>query len=101
MFALAIPQSEPSTERNFSTSRTSLEKIEDERPCGTPLCSAIAIVKVRVFHDIENWREGLAQHRADLRRHLNQGRPYIICLPDIVVVEALAAKNLATDLPRL
>src|SRR5215204_6252927 len=42
IFTLAMPQSEPTLERNASTSRRSLAKMEDERPCGTPFCIAIA-----------------------------------------------------------
>ena len=36
------------------------------------------IVKVRVFHDVEDRRKGLAPHRVDLRGHLDQSRPHII-----------------------
>src|SRR3546814_10115609 len=41
MFTAAIPQSDPDAERNCSTSRMSVAKIEEERPCGTSFCSAI------------------------------------------------------------
>jgi hypothetical protein len=39
MLTLAMPQSEPRADRNVSASRRSLVKIEDDRPCGTALCS--------------------------------------------------------------
>ncbi len=54
------------------------------------------IVKVRVFDDVEDRRKGLAPHRVDLRRHLDQSRPHIICRRMLLFVDALAAENLST-----
>lgn len=42
MLTFAMPQSEPAAERKVSALRTSRVKIEDDRPCATPLWSAIA-----------------------------------------------------------
>lgn len=42
MLTFAMPQSEPSEARNRSASRWSVVKIDDESPCGTPLCSSMA-----------------------------------------------------------
>ena len=42
MLTLLIPQSEPSAETKRSASPWSLVKMQDERPCGTSLLSAIA-----------------------------------------------------------
>ena len=47
MLTLAIPQSEPSGERNCSASRRSLVKIADVRPCSTAFWIAIASSSVR------------------------------------------------------
>src|SRR5262249_60131781 len=41
ILTLTIPQSDPAADRKCSTSRTSLEKIDEARPWGTPLCSSI------------------------------------------------------------
>ena len=45
MLTLAMPQSEPSAATNRSASRTSVVKIDDDKPCGTSLCSASASSK--------------------------------------------------------
>jgi hypothetical protein len=42
MLTLAMPQSDPLADRNVSVSRTSVEKMHDESPCGTSLWIAIA-----------------------------------------------------------
>ena len=42
MLTLAMPQSLPEADRNASALRTLPVKIDDESPCGTPFCSAIA-----------------------------------------------------------
>ena len=47
MFTLAIPQSDPAADRKRSASRRSFVKMDDERPCGTALLSAIASSKSR------------------------------------------------------
>ena len=43
MLTLAIPQSDPSAERNCSASRRSSVKTADVRPCSTAFCMAIAL----------------------------------------------------------
>jgi hypothetical protein len=47
MLTLTMPQSEPSAAMNRSASRWSRVKMLDDRPCGTPLCSATASAKSR------------------------------------------------------
>ena len=50
-----------------SASRRSVVKIDDDRPCGTALCSAIASSSVAIAHHVEDRREGLVLHDACLR----------------------------------
>jgi hypothetical protein len=42
MLTLAMPQSLPRADRNFSASRRSVVKIAELRPCGTAFCIAMA-----------------------------------------------------------
>src|SRR6185437_14636094 len=42
IFTLAIPQSLPRWQRNVSAEMRLCVKIDDERPCGTSLCHAMA-----------------------------------------------------------
>src|ERR1700722_19325121 len=42
MLTLAMPQSEPALDRNASADFTFSVKIDDDKPCGTPLCMATA-----------------------------------------------------------
>lgn len=42
MFTLAIPQSEPAAETKASASRRFSVKMQEDRPCGTAFCSAMA-----------------------------------------------------------
>jgi len=42
MLTLAMPQSLPAAPMNVSASRRSVVKIDEARPCGTPLCNSIA-----------------------------------------------------------
>src|SRR3970040_3209463 len=44
MFTLAIPQSEPTTDKNNSASRKLLVMIADDNPCATPFWIAIASI---------------------------------------------------------
>jgi hypothetical protein len=37
-----MPQSESASDRKYSTSRMSVAKIEDDKPCGTAFCRSIA-----------------------------------------------------------
>ena len=73
-----MPQSEPAAETNSSVSRTSVEKMHDDRPCGTSFCSAIASSSVAVAQDVEDRREGLVAHDGGLRRHLDDGRMDVV-----------------------
>ena len=49
-------------------------KIDDDSPCGTPLCSAIASSNSRYLQHVEDRREGLLDDRAGLARHLDERR---------------------------
>ncbi len=47
MLTLAMPQSLPAADRNHSASCRSRVKMADDRPWGTPFCSAMASSSVR------------------------------------------------------
>src|SRR5690606_38987499 len=49
MLTLAMPQSLPAADRNFSADFRLVVKIEDDRPCGTPFCISIASSRVLYF----------------------------------------------------
>src|ERR1700759_3055531 len=49
MLTLAMPQSEPAHDRNCSASRRLLVMMDDDRPCGTPFCMAMASSSVVYF----------------------------------------------------
>src|SRR4029078_9227528 len=42
MFLFANPQSEPAFDRSASAALTLVVKMDDDKPCGTPLCAWIA-----------------------------------------------------------
>src|ERR1700742_1253502 len=49
MLTLAMPQSEPAYDRNCSASRKLLVMMDDDSPCGTPFCRAMASSIVLYF----------------------------------------------------
>ena len=59
MFTLAIPQSDPSGDRNCSASRRSLVKMADVNPCSTRILDGDRVVERAIGHDVEDRRERL------------------------------------------
>ncbi len=64
MLTLAMPQSLPSGERNFSADLTESVKIADERPCRTPFWMAIAwssvstSIRYMIGPNVSSWTMG-------------------------------------------
>ncbi len=49
MLTLAMPQSLPAADRNFSAAFRFWVKIDEDRPCGTPFCMSMASSSVSYF----------------------------------------------------
>src|SRR5690606_14729386 len=49
MLTLAMPQSEPAADRNASAARRAVVKIDEDRPCGTAFCIAMASSRLEYF----------------------------------------------------
>ena len=75
MLTLAMPQSEPSADKNCSASRKSLVKMDDANPCGTSLCKCSASFKLPEAQNIQQRRERFALHGGGLLFHLDQRGP--------------------------
>ncbi len=103
MLTLAIPQSEPSWDRNRSAVFIESVKIADDRPCLTPLLMATAFAEIVELDDVQDRGERLDLEDGGARWHLDQRRLDKVPFPieHLASVQNLSALLLRNTRPQL